>query len=205
MVQAAPLPRPAGSSQVLRYRGTVTVGGNVTATYPIGNMEAPLDAPSPGSGLITACVRFALFNPNDIANYPASLVPGYQTALPLSDYDDNQPASAAPHTPVACTAVAGCVNATDLSLNKFTWAQNVAIRFNNIDPAHVFACDSAISQDGNIANGALAVVDGTNSGLGTNTGLPVMIVSFTTADNGDGGSAPFNIDIEFEIRHSRRR
>lgn len=187
-----PLNRPSGSSLRLRYRGTI-VAGEATAVYPKTNATYASDAPIVGSNFLTG-VRFALFNPSDLAD-TAKRLDGYV-------YDDEQPAGAAPHGTVLVTA--GGAPGTDKSMNAQTWAQNVQIHYNKIDPNVVIA-DAAVSVDNDILNGAQLVLDsGVSSGLGTNTGLPVVAILFTVALN-DGARQSFDVDLTFEITQSSTR
>ncbi len=192
-----PLVRPASSTQVLRYRGTVDLGQFASTAYPQVAGETPTDAQISGLNFI-AVVRFPFFKPGALINT--------QKRLPENVFDDGQPAAEAPHDPVAAVASVGPatgINATDLTLNRRTWAQNLEIRYTQID-ANVVLCDAAVSIDNDLANGALVLLDTDDSGLGTDTGLPVIAVKFVvTAD--DGALRPFDIDIEFEVRHSNHR
>ena len=203
-----PLPRPASSTQVLRYRGTVVVVGRDNSdVYPKANATAPGDsAIAPGGATFTAWVRFALFGVNTGTGLPT--LADTKRRLPANVYDDSNLAGEAPHDPVVCAASATPgINLTDLSLDRFSWAQNLQIHFNNID-AHVVLCDNDVSIDNDPANGAVALLDnGTASGLGLGTGLPVIAVRFVVATT--GGEFPalqnFDVDITFEIRHSDHR
>jgi len=194
-----PLARPAESTQVLRYRGTVVVGQSASTVYPQKSGETPSDAQISGANFI-AWVRFPLFEAT-----PLNLT-NTAKRLPQNVFDDESPAGEAPHAAVACVASVGPatgINATDLSMDRQTWAQNLEIHFNNID-AKVLLCDAAVSIDNNGANGALVMLDTATSGLGTSTGLPVVAVKFTVLAN-QGAAQSFDVDIEFEIRHSNHR
>lgn len=192
----SPLTRPAESTQVLRYRGTVLVSGDNANVYPKLAVETPADSTIAGNNF-TAWLRFPLFAPADPTDT--------RFALPLNVYDDGQPAGSAPHSSAACVASATPgVNVTDLSLDARAWAQNLEIQFNNIDTNVVF-CDNAVSVDNDPANGAVVMLDNaTTSGLGTGTGLPVVAVRFVVAKKG-AALQTFNIDITFELRHSNHR
>lgn len=193
-----PLNRPAESTQVLRYRGAITVG-EATAVYPKTDATFPSDSTiDAGTTFFTAWVRFALFDPSDLTDT--------QTLLPLNVYDDNQPADDAPHAAVACAVSATLgINATDLSLNTRTWAQNLQIRYTQIDE-NVLLADAAVSVDNDPANGAMVLLDNaTTSGLGDGQGLPVVAVKFVVATTQGGARQDFNVDITFEVRHSNHR
>jgi hypothetical protein len=68
--------------------------------------------------------------------------------------------------------------------------------------------DTGVSLGNNPANGAMILLDqGSSSGLGFNTGLPVVAVAFTVA--AAGGEVPtlrnFSIDVTITIRHTAIR
>jgi len=198
-----PLARPASSTQVLRYRGQVSTGGlfaKATAAYPKLNGTYPTDSVIAGGGVtFTAWARFALCKSSDPTN------PIF--ALPANVYDDSQPAGEVPHDPVACLASATLgINTSDLSLDRFSWAQNLQIHYTQIDP-NVVLCDNDVSIDNDPANGAVVLLDeGASSGLGRSTGLPVIAVRFVVLTTGQVPAIqPFDVDITFEIRHSNHR
>ena len=188
-----PLDRPSGSTQVLRFRGTI-VQGEASGTYPKTNATFPSDAVITGSNFLAA-VRFGLWDTSDLTDT--------QKHLPAFVFDDGQPAEDSPHDPLACTPQAGAVNATDKSLNLYTWAQNLEIVSAKIDSNVVFV-DTGIAQSADLGDGALVMLDTTNSGLGRNTGLPVVCVRFLVATN-QGARQSFDVDITFEVRHSAIR
>lgn len=193
-----PLVRPDGSTQLLRYRGTVGVGAQATATYPKTAGETPSDAVVTGT-YFDSYVRFPLFKPGAL-DFP-------QKRFPAFVFDDSMLADGAPHDPVACVASPTLgVNVTDLSINRRTWAQNVQLLFHENPAATplVLSADTAISEDNDPANGAQIVVDTLTSGLGLNTGLPVLIVHFRVLAN-DAALQAFNIDLSIEIRHTAGR
>ena len=84
------------------------------------------------------------------------------------------------------------VNATDKSLNLYTWAQYLEITSAKIDGNVVFV-DTGIAQNADLGNGALVMLDTTNSGLGRNTGLPVVCVRFYVATTQQGARQPFDV------------
>lgn len=195
----SPLNRPAGSNQILRYRGTITQG-DTAGTYPKDPAEYPSNSGVSG-GNFTAWVRFPL------ANFVGTSVDfnNPQKRLPPLVYDDAQPAEDVPSSVVLATASATPgINATDRTMNTFTWAQNLRIHYSQID-ANVVFCDSGVSVDNNPANGAVILLDsGASSGLGDDTGLPVVAVRFVVAAN-DGSLQDFDVDIAFEVRHTAIR
>ncbi len=203
-----PLNRPAGSTQVLRYRGTIDLGGDDSDVYPKANAEISTDSEI-NAGFFTTWVRFALFDPGATSPPAAAAdVANPARRLPENVYDDSLPAAEAPHAPVACVLSPELgINLTDLSLDRLTWAQNLQIHYTQIDSSVSF-CDSDVSIDNDGANGAMVLLDNeTASGLGLGTGLPVVAVRFVVAAT--GGEFPalqaFDIDITFEIRHTNHR
>ncbi len=195
----APLDRPAGSTQTLRYRGTMIQGG-AAASYPKGAGEYPSNS-AVSLGYFTAWVRFPLA---DVTGTAVDLN-NTQKRLAAFVYDDGQLAEDVPSSLVACTASATPgINTSDLSMNRFTWAQNLRIHYSQID-TNVVLCDSGVSVDNNPANGAVVLLDsGASSGLGDGTGLPVIAVRFVVAAN-DGALQDFDVDIAFEVRHTAIR
>lgn len=195
----SPLARPAESTQVLRYRGQVLAGGAV-GTYPKAAGVYPTNSTTSGSGYFIAWVRFPLW---DAVN--ANGIDDTTRRLPAFVYDDHQPVASAPHDPVPLADNSPTLGLTkgELCLNSYTWAQNLEIHFNNIDLL-VQSADVGVSVDANPVGGAIIELDTLSSGLGLNTGLPVVCVPFTVTAN-DGALQPFNIDLTFEVRHSNHR
>lgn len=197
----SPLDRPAESTQVLRYRGTVAVGQSNANVYPQTAGVIPANSTITGT-YFDAYVRFPLFKPGQVGSgdFRHQLLPFV--------YDDGQPAEDAPHTPVACVASATPgVNTTDLSMNQQTWAQNLEITVREIPTALplVLSADSGVSQDSDPANGAIVVLDNaTSSGMGLGTGLPVLLLHFRVLAD-DGALQAFNVDVTIEVRHSNHR
>lgn len=198
----APLTRPAGSSQLLRYLGTFATSNANANVYPKLAGEIPLNSTVTGA-YFDAYIRFPLFDATD-ATSRANLA----RQFPQFVFDDTQPSAEGPHSPVACTASATPgVQVTDLSLNRDTWAQNMEITFVEAPTTTplVQSCNAYISADANPANGAVVVLDNsTTSGLGLGTGLPVLIVHFRVLANG-GVIQAFNGALTIEIRHSTSR
>lgn len=207
----SPLDRPDGSTQVLRYRGVViTAPAQASGVYPKTNASIPTDSAIVGQEFI-AWVRFALFDPG-FASPPADPA---AVANPLRKYpefvfDDSQLAGTAPHpaVPSVLSPTAG-INASDLSLHGKTWAQNIDIKYVQIDP-NVHIADVGLYADGVDSNAARVLLDtatvgGVGSGLGLGTGLPVVAIRFVVATNGQTQTQPFSVDITFEIRHTEIR
>lgn len=184
---------------MLRYRGLVTEGSNANV-YPQDPVVYPADSHIGGSFSFVAWLRFSLWNAWDDERTP-------QTELPTWIYDDSQFAGASPHGTIACLASSTPgINTTDLSINTKTWAQNIDIVSRKIDPNVLFA-DTGVSLDNNPANGAMVLLDqGSSSGLGFNTGLPVVAVPFTVQTSGESPTLQnFSIDVTITIRHSAIR
>lgn len=201
MAGLAPLDRPDGSTQVLRYRGRVATSADAAATYP--KVPAVIAA---NSGIVgnnfVAFVRFPFFDATTPVT-PAQIA-NLLKRFPEFVFDDSQLAGAAPHAPVACTMTATPgINASDLSLNARTWAQNIDITVRPLDDKMVVA-DSGISIDNQSINGVEIVLDTLTSGMGLGTGLPVAIIQFLVT-NSNGAIQPFDVDVTIEIRHSAHR
>ena len=178
-----PSARPAGSSQVLRFSGLITLGSFASTAYPKANGELPSNAAA--NTLIG--VRFLLADATD----PTDTT----TTLPTDAYDDNDPAAAAPHSPtLGCTYL----NGTDLNISDRTWCQNTYV---TVVPRTVAAAALLGAVD---TAGVEVVLDsGASSGLGLNTGLPVIVIpmAFTTVSQFPG----CDVDILVEVRHSASR
>lgn len=199
MAGLAPLARPDGSIQVLRYRSTVATGGVNAAVYPKVPGLIPADSAIAGPNFI-AYIRLPLFDAtNGVVN-----VSDLTRRFPQFVFDDAQLLGAAPHTPVACVASGTPgINASDLSLNRFTWAQNTDITVRLQGPPAI-SVDSATSSNNDWQNGAQIVRDTLTSGMGLNTGLPVLILTCLVA-NADGALQSFFLDVTVEIRHTIHR
>lgn len=191
----SPQNRPDGSNYLLRYRGLATSSGASAATYPKASGRYASDSAAAGFGF--QWLRFALFDEANPANY--------RRRLPDLVYDDGQLAGAAPHSPIACVASSTPgINTTDLSLNRYTWAQNLEI-IAPITP-NVVAVDSGVSIDNDPANGAMVLLDNaTTSGLGLGTGLPVVAIQFIVQLGGDSALQTFAYDVTIRIRQTSVR
>lgn len=191
-----PLDRPVGSSHILRYSGPVTIGV-ASGVYPKANAEIPSDSsvgPVVGvvpAGQFRAWVRFLLADATDPTDG--------QKSFPSFVFDDTMPAGDAPHvpTPSVITPTPG-INPTDLDIGGRTWAPNLHVAVSALDPS-VQAVD--------ITDIRVILDSGVDSGLGLNTGLPVVVVGINVLVSGNVQLplAPFEIDITFEIRHSVHR
>lgn len=179
-----PSARLAGSTQILQFIGTVTVDV-ATAAYPKAQSSYPSDAAI--DGVTPTCARFLLADATDVTD-DAKRFPPFV-------FDDTQPAGAAPHAPVAGT---GILNVTDLDISARTWCQNTRVIVQPRDAATAAALASIQ------AEGAKVCLDiGADSGLGTDTGLPVLCLAFVFA------AAPLvaslDLDILIEVRKSSVR
>jgi len=181
-----PTDRPASSVQVLRYTGTVAAG-EALATFPKTNGTFTT------GGAVGAArgARFAFFDATDVTNTAKKFA--------LHVYDDEQPSAAAPHAPVASGGVALVVNAGEEVVGHGTqtatdpaWSQNVHITVKSLS-ANLGSVDT---------ESALIVLDTLTSGLGGNTGLPVLILPVALLGN---EVASFDVDLLIEIRWSAHR
>lgn len=199
-----PLQRPASSTQVLRYRGTVAVGAAASTVYPQVPGVIPSNAVITGT-YFDAYVRFPLFSV-DVGGTNLPVLADTSRRLPQFVFDDNNPAGTSPHTEVACTLVTGATNVADLSMNLQSWAQNAELSFNELPTttALVLYGDMGVAQDNIVTNGVQFVLDTATSGMGMSSGLPVAIVHFRVLNNA-GALQAFNVDLRIEIRHSAHR
>jgi len=181
-----PTDRPAGSTQVLRFTGTV-VAGEALATFPKTN-----GAFTTGGGAnASRGMRFLLAD---------ATVPTQQNRqFPAFVFDDEQPSALAPHAPVAAAPVALVVNSGELVIGHGTqvstdrtWCQNTWVTVKGLS-ANIGSLDT---------ESALIVLDTTTSGLGTNTGLPVLILPVSLLG---GAVAPFDVDVMVEVRSTPTR
>lgn len=189
-----PLDRPVGSSHILRYVGAVIPSAQTAATYPQLNATIASDSatgPITGTptGQYSVWVRFALFDPTNLTN-PLRQFPSFV-------YDDSNPAGVSPHAPVASVpSTTPGINASDLSIAAKTWAPNLHIAVSALDSLSI-TCD--------IEDARVLLDSGANSGLGLNSGLPVIALRFNVLQGANPVLQSFNIDVTFEIRHSTHR
>jgi len=179
-----PSARLAGSTQILQFIGTVSVSA-AAAVYPKAQSSYPSDAAI--DGVTPCCARFLLADTTDLTDETKQ--------FPKFVFDDSSPAGAAPHAPVAGT---GILNATDLDISARTWCQNMRVIVQPRDGATALALASIQ------AEGAKVCLDvGADSGLGTDTGYPVLCLAFVFA------AAPLvaalELDILIEVRKSSVR
>jgi len=179
-----PSTRASGSSLILHYRGTLVLGANNFGDFspPIANGVVPADV---ADGVVIG-VRFLLADATDPTD-PTTLLPSFA-------FDDTQPAGASPHAPVF-NAVAGITTATDQIISSRTWAQNTHVV---IQPQTAAAAASLVAVETDKAQIVLDLVD---SGLGGNTGLPVLILPMVFAF-ANAAFVPAAIEMVVEIRHT---
>lgn len=181
-----PLSRPEGSSHVLRFSGLVSQG-NALAVYPKANGEFSSDA----VGGNVRVVRLALGDVTNMADMTRQ--------LPSSAYDDTTPAGDHPVVPMTSgvpASLADILNANDLDITLATWAQNTYVTIQALDAASkaiLAAVDPLLTK--------ICFDTGPSSGLGLETGLPVLCLAV------DLGAVPlpFRADFLIEVRDSRTR
>lgn len=174
-----PQDRPAGSTQVLRFVGTV-VAGVALGTFPKANGEFTTG----GAAGDMRGVRFLLGDATDLS---LSL-----RRFPADAFDDTQPAATAPHAPSPTGASALIVNGGELSIGTRTWCQNTHVTVKNLGTV-LGSVDT---------ENARMLVDTATSGLGLNTGLPVLVLPVALLGS---AVAPFDIDLLVEIRWAAHR
>lgn len=181
-----PTDRPASSVQVLRFTGTVTAG-EALATFPKTNGTFTTG----GAVGDARGVRFLFADATALTNTAKKFA--------LHVYDDEQPSGAAPHAPVAAGGTALIVNAGESIIGHGTqtatdrsWCQNTHVTVKSL-AANLGSVDT---------EGALIVLDTLTSGLGLNSGLPVLILPVTLLGN---AVASFDVDLLIEIRWSAHR
>lgn len=178
-----PSNRPAGSTQVLRFTGLVVQDTANLTVYPKTQASYPANA---ATGALTG-VRFLLADSTDTTDT--------QKKLPEHVFDDAQPAADCPHDPVAGT---GVLNATDQNISARTWCQNLRVVFTPRTPTAV----TAISAWDPSAT-KVCLDEGASSGLGRNTGFPVVVIGIFFS--GQNVPINFDADIIFEVRATGHR
>lgn len=183
-----PSSRPDGSTTVLRFTGTITLANVTAANYPKLNGEVPSNI----AANVYTGVRFLLAD--------ATALTDLTKQFPRSVFDDAQLAGVSPHAAVAAGGVAGPItNPTDLLINNRTWCQNTSVSVTRRGNAASVAALTAFDLPG-----IQWCLDGVNSGLGTNTGLPVMILPILSPNAAAGWVAP-DVDIIIRINHTAIR
>ncbi len=209
-----PLTRPAGSTQGLRYRGQC-VAGEALATFPKTNGTFPTVI-VPSDGIFRASLRLALFDPGSTSPPldPAAFA-NPSRRLPGFVFDDGQLAGVSPHATLAAGVATDFdpgVNDDEIYIGNETWAQNVRIQWSPLRPIILQADIQPLTtetDDSFGSGGCFFVRDTLTSGLGLNTGLPVLIlpllVQGTPGSEGPGTAVPFYVDLTIEIRHTAHR
>lgn len=174
---------PSAVNQTLRFVGTIVKDTAALAAYPKANGTLPSDAVSTE----TWGARFLLADATD----PTDTT----TTLPYYVYDDSTPAAVAPHA-ATTGAVAKMLTATDQIIGapnaagtNRSWCNNVEIK---VYEASLGALTTAVTV---VPGDAYIVLDTLTSGLGLNTGLPVLVLPITTTFTSTGP----NIDVYIEI------
>lgn len=182
---------PSSSSQTLRFTGMVVKDTAALAVYPKANGTLPSDAATTE----TWGARFLLADATD----PTDI----STTLPAHVYDDTTPAAASPHAPTT-GAVSKLLTATDLIIGapgaiatNRAWCNNVDIEIKSIQLG-ALTTGAQILPDR-----AYIVLDTLTSGLGLNTGLPVLVLPINTVFTSTGPNVA--IDITVTIVHSASR
>ena len=179
--------RPIGSTQVLTFSGAITTGVPFALfSPPKPNATIATDAVVPGF----TGVRFLLGDVSVPAT-PTQTLPGFV-------FDDSQLAGVSPHDPVATAAVGTITLANEEDITARTWCENTYITIEPNDAA------SALILTGVDLNGAQFVIDTLTSGLGTNTGLPVLILPCQISAL-PTIQAPLNVTVIVEVRHTASR
>jgi hypothetical protein len=179
--------RPVGSTQVLRFSGAIKLGAFTTAAYPKANGEAPSNiAANTPTG-----VRFLLADSSNVQDTTAR--------LPADVFDDTQPAGSAPHAPTS-QVIPNVTNASDELITDRTWCQNTYV---TIEPRNAATAAALLAVD--LSNVQFCLDSGASSGLGLNTGLPVLILSITSANAGGPQWVDLSVDVFVEVRHSASR
>jgi hypothetical protein len=174
-----PEDRPAGSKQVLRFNG-------------IASPDVPVDFFPKKNGSIAT--GGAVTDPRGLRLMFADALnlDNTEKRLDAYVYDDRQPAAQSPHDPVPTVAQPLIVNAGEEDVGLRTWAQNMYV--------WVKALSDNISEV--LTQDCIVVLDTLTSGLGTNTGLPVLIIPIVMSGQ---ELEDIEVDILVDIRHTTHR
>ena len=180
--------RPIGSTQVLTFSGAIITGVPFAQfSPPKPNATVASDfVPAPGT---YTGVRF-LMGDVSVPATPTQTLPGYV-------FDDSQLAAVSPHAPVV-TAATPITQAGELDITARTWAGNTYITVEPADAA------SAAILTGVDLSGVQVVIDTATSGLGLDTGLPVIVIPMELTAL-PTINAPLNVNIIIEVRHTASR
>jgi hypothetical protein len=172
--------RPVGSTQKMLFTGAL-VAGEPIATYPKTNGTYSSDAVMIG-GVPYRTVRLLLGD----AAAPADRTKRF----PANVFDDSQLAAKSPHAAfLAGVSIAG-FNPTDLVISERTWCKNTIVNVRPVLAAAAAAIGVAVPTPG-------FLLDGVDSGLGLDTGLPVLLLLL---DLGAVPAASIAVQIEIEVR-----
>lgn len=177
--------RPAGSSHKLFFQGAFA-SGEALATFPKTQATYSSNTTTIG-GVAYREIRLLLTDSTSVGSTAST--------LPSAAYDDENPAGAAPHSPtlgIGLTTDGLNVGESDISLR--TWAQNLGVSVVSQDPTTATAVTAFASTMTKV------VLDTLTSGLGLNTGLPVVVLFFTMT-----GPATLNLDIRLSVQASDAR
>lgn len=179
MAAVQPSDRPAGSEHIIIW-ATVERDAANAATYPKLNGNYPSDA---GAAVLVP-VRCLLAS--------TAALTDNEKQLPKHVFDDENPAGASPHAGVLAGATQGILTATDLNITARTWCQNLDI---TVTPRTEVASDLIATWDPQATR--VCLDSGASSGLGTNTGRPVVVVGIIFET---GAQVPATLDLEIRIR-----
>lgn len=186
---------PSAVTQTLRFVGTVVKDTAALAVYPKLNGTLPSDAVSTE----TWGARFLLADATD----PTDTT----TTLPYYVYDDSTPAAVAPHA-ATTGAIAKMLTATDEIIGAPNAAATNRSWCNNVD-IQVYQAGIPTSPAGNSAitvfpGAAYIVLDTLTSGLGLNTGLPVLVLPVAVT-NATTGNMAVELNMQITIRPTASR
>lgn len=171
--------RPVGSTQKMIFTGNL-VAGEPIATYPKTNGTYSSDAVVI-SGVPYRTVRLLLAD---------ALAPNDKTKrFPSHVFDDAQLAAVSPHAPLTGLSTTG-FNPTDEIINDRTWCKNTVVNVRPVLAAAAAAIGVAVPTPS-------FLLDGVDSGLGLDTGLPVVLLLL---DLGANPAASIAVQIEIEVR-----
>jgi len=171
--------RPVGSTQKMMFVGNL-VAGEAIAAYPKTNGTYSSDAVVIG-GVPYRTVRLLLAD--------AAAPTDKTKRFPSHVFDDAQLAAVSPHDPVTGIAASG-INATDLVINERTWCKNLVVNVRPVTAAAQTAIGVAVPTPA-------VLLDAVNSGLGLDTGLPVLLLLL---DLGANPAVSIPVQIEIEVR-----
>ncbi len=189
MAAVQPQNRPAGSDHLLEWLTLEQDTANA-ATYPKLNGNYP-------AGVAVATlfpVRFLLADSSDLDDS--------QKRLPGFVFDDAVPAGDSPHDFVLGGSTQGILTATDKNITARTWCQNLEVTVTPRDVASGPGANGMSVWDPAATRVCLDV--GASSGLGTDTGLPVVVIGIIIRTGG-AVQVAYNIDVKIRIRPTSSR